>query len=351
MGVFGQFAASTQFVLFGKRHCTATGWTRHAKQYAEPAFHDSVDLRDKVYIVTGANAGLGFSLSNYLAEKGATLYMVCRSAERCETARAAIVESTGNTNVHPIIADCSLGADMRRMMKEFALREQHIDGLVCNAGAITKQKTLTSEGFEVTFATHLLHGSYLLAHLALPLLKRAAEPRVVFVSSGGAYNFGWDAARGTSDGLPDAKYDGTNAYAFAKRGQVLLAEEMAKLEPEVAFVSAHPGWVDTPGVDAWLGGNKGLLAPLRTPWQGAEGIAWLCAVPTRDKLQPGAFYLDREPQRKHIAGPFFTEGTHTKNSPEEVAELMTMLARAAQASAAPGEAPIGTPSTAEAMLS
>ena len=39
----------------------------------------------------------------------------------------------------------------------------------------------------------------------------------------------------------------------------------------------------------------------------------------------GAFYLDRTPQPKHIAGPFFTEGSYTKNSPEEVDALMRLL--------------------------
>lgn len=349
MGMFGQFAATTQFFLFGKRHCTATGWQRHAKQYADPTFHDTIDLKDKVFVVTGANAGIGLSLSTYLAGKGATLYMVCRNAERAESARSHIVQKTGNDRVQTLIADCSLGADMHRMIKTLEGREQRIDGLVCNAGAITKAKTLTAEGLEVTFATHLCIGSHLLARLALPLLKRAAEPRVVFVSSGGMYNFPWEWQRGTSEGLPDAKYDGTSAYAFAKRGQVLLAEEMATREPSVSFVSAHPGWVDTPGVDAWLGGSKGMLAPLRTPWQGTEGIAWLCAVPSRAQLQPGAFYLDREPQRKHLAGPFFTEGTHTKNSPEEVQELMARLEHAA-AAASGAEVPPMTPST-QATLS
>jgi dehydrogenase/reductase SDR family protein 12 len=56
------------------------------------------------------------------------------------------------------------------------------------AGALLNEKTLTEEGVEVTFATHLLYGSYLMSQLAIPYLKEAAEPRVVMVSSGGMYN-------------------------------------------------------------------------------------------------------------------------------------------------------------------
>ena len=42
-----------------------------------------------------------------------------------------------------------------------------LDGLVCNAGALMNEKTLTSEGVEVTFAAHLLFGTYLLGSLAM----------------------------------------------------------------------------------------------------------------------------------------------------------------------------------------
>jgi dehydrogenase/reductase SDR family protein 12 len=33
-----------------------------------------------------------------------------------------------------------------------------------------------------------------------------------------------------------------NYYSYAKRGQVLLAEEYTKLYPDIVTVSAHPGW-------------------------------------------------------------------------------------------------------------
>ena len=36
------------------------------------------------------------------------------------------------------------------------------------------------------------------------------------------------------------------------------------------------------------------------------------------QVESGAFYLDRVPRVKHVAGPFFSEGTYTKNTPQEV---------------------------------
>jgi dehydrogenase/reductase SDR family protein 12 len=78
---------------------------------------------------------------------------------------------------------------------------------------------------EATFASHLLYGSYLMTQLALPHLQQSDDPRVVLVSSGGMYNTPfpkWEVASGQS-----GKYDGQLAYAYAKRGQVLLCERWA----------------------------------------------------------------------------------------------------------------------------
>lgn len=84
-------------------------------------------------------------------------------------------------------------------------------------------------------------------------------------------------------------------------------------------------WTQTEAVDAAYGESKKYLEPLRSTWQGAEGIIWLTLAPA-DQLQSGGYYLDRAPKVKHIAGPFFTEGSYTKNTHEEVFEMMRNLA-------------------------
>lgn len=69
-----------------------------------------------------------------------------------------------------------------------------------------------------------------------------------------------------------------------------------------------------------------MLEPLRSLWQGSEGICWLACVPDAARvLQNGGFYLDRVPQTKHLAGLFNTEGTYTKNSPDEVRAMLDNL--------------------------
>mmetsp|Transcript_2038 Transcript_2038/g.3183 ORF Transcript_2038/g.3183 Transcript_2038/m.3183 type:complete len:530 (-) Transcript_2038:49-1638(-) len=235
-----------------------------------------------------------------------------------------------------------------------------LHALVCNAGALLNDFTKTSEGVETTFASHLLFGTYLLTKLALPTLQNTPDSRVVVVSSGGMYNTAfpdWEVVT-----CRKGKYDGQLAYARAKRGQVLLCERWAELYPtgapdakkmkkrkskkkvksnensgssssgseddsssnNPAFVSCHPGWVDTPGVDAAYGEQKKYLEPLRNLWEGTDGIAWLCVAP-RQQLVSGSYYLDRREAVKHIAGPFFSEGSYTKNTREEVDWMMSQL--------------------------
>lgn len=258
--------------------------------------------------------------------------MVCRSPGRAIKARDEIVAKTNNPNIQLLMADCGLEADIRRIVEEFIHHRKStlpegspvtLNGLVCNAGALLNEKTLTSEGVEVTFATHLLFGTYLLGELLMPYLEASPDGRIACVSSGGMYNSkfpAWEDA--TSTGLK--KYDGQYVYAYAKRGQVLLCEEWQKVHPKLKVVSCHPGWTATEAVDAAYGDDKKYLEPLRTPWQGAEGIIWLMVAPT-SQIEGGAFYLDRQPRVKHLSGAFFSEGKFTKNTPEEIHQMMENL--------------------------
>jgi len=318
---YSQFAATTQFFLYGTRHFNETGYERHVKAYKEPAFLDSVDLRGKVFMVTGANAGLGREITQFLASKGARVYLVCRNAERGAAAVAEISAAVVGADLHVLKADCGLEADVRRCWEEFAAAGSRLDGLVCNAGALLNDKQLTTEGVEVTFASHLLFGTYLLSKLAMPFLVKS-QGRLVFMSSGGMYQTrfpDWDTVNALS-----GAYDGQMSYCYMKRAQVLLAERWAREQPDIKVVSCHPGWSGTEGVDKAFGSKKSMLEPLRTTWEGAEGTCWLLTCPF-EAVQSGAYYLDREPQVKHMAGPFFTEGSFTKNTEAEVDVMLEKL--------------------------
>ena len=165
---FGDFAAPTQFFLYGKRHFTQTGYQRHAAKYEEPNLLNEVDLAGRVFIVTGANSGIGKEIVTSLARRGAEIYMLCRNPARAEKAKNEVFDATGNTKLHILLAECGLEKDVRRVWEDFVAHrkssggELRLDALVCNAGALLNEKSVTSEGVEVTFASHFLFGTYLL---------------------------------------------------------------------------------------------------------------------------------------------------------------------------------------------
>ncbi|GKY95455.1 hypothetical protein MPSEU_000507100 [Mayamaea pseudoterrestris] len=351
--IMGQAISSTQFYFYGRKHFTQTGYLKHVSSYySQPpqslasiplgaSNADGIDMTGKVVLVTGANSGLGKQVATYAAAKGAKLYMLCRNEQKAEQAKQDILQeiktsggddaATTNGSFTPtvevIVVDVSEMESVRSAAKELQARESKVDVIVCNAGVLLNDRTETSEGHEATFASHLLGGAYLLPQLLLPQLEAADGARVITVTSGGMYNFklpSWEVL--TSD--KSVTYNGVNAYAYAKRGQVLLAERRSHEQPKVKWVTVHPGWADTNAVDEAFGDKKKYLQPLREPWQGAEGVAWLMAADASE-LENGAFYLDRKPQPKHIAGPFFTEGHYTKNKPEEVDAFMIKLKEAA----------------------
>lgn len=342
IGLIKQGIVSSQFFLFGKKQFTQTGYLKHVAQYREPvqsaAFvdadtNDGVDLTGKTFLVTGANQGIGKEIATYAAGKKATVYMLCRNKERAESAQKDIQDLTNNQNVIVLLGDVSEPSQVKRVVSEFQGKEQKLDCLVCNAGALFNERQVNSEGQEITLMSHLVSGSYQLTKLLLPSLKEASkrnsgESRVIYVTSGGMYNAKfpeWEEAAST--GKYESSYSGNLAYSYAKRGQVLLAERFTKEYPEIAFVSGHPGWTRTAGVDAAFSSSAKYLEPMRTTWEGAEGICWLTAT-SKKNLESGGFYLDRVPQRKHIAGPFMTDGTYTKNTEEEVETMMKCLGQA-----------------------
>ena len=194
-------------------------------------------------------SGIGREISNYLAAKGGIIYMICRNKERAIEAQNEIKNQFNNPEVYILVGDCGSEHDVRRMWKEFTDHRTsknnniQLNSLICNAGALSKSKTLTKEGIETTFATHLLFGTYLLGSLALPTLTSTPDSRLIAVSSGGMYNTkfpSWDVATSTSCHV---NYDGQLAYAYAKRGQVLLCERWSNLyaNSPVSIVSCHPG--------------------------------------------------------------------------------------------------------------
>ena len=245
-------------------------------------------------LVTGATSGLGLATAVGLARLGAEVVITARGHDRAEQAVAAVLQAAADATVSYLLADMGEFDQVRALADEFLSAHDRLDVLVHNAGALTREHTLTGGGLELTVASQVA-APYLLTGLLLPALRAATPSRVVQVSSGGMYTQRFDLA--TLEMGPDG-YDGVVAYARAKRAQlVLLHEWVRRLDGSgVTFHAMHPGWADTPGIRGSLPGFAKVMGPLlRTPEQGADTVIWLAAGPEAVE-STGGFWLDRKPR-------------------------------------------------------
>jgi NAD(P)-dependent dehydrogenase (short-subunit alcohol dehydrogenase family) len=248
-------------------------------------------LRGRTVLVTGPTSGLGRAMAGRLAALGARVVLVGRDPGRLASVRDELVAAHGPDRATAVGADMASLRSVRDAVERIATNEPRLDVLVDNAGAMFPERTIGPDGLEATFATMVVGPFALIAGL-LPLLRRTGRARVVAVTSGGMY-----AQRLDLDDLAWARrpWNGTRAYAQAKRAQVALIREWARRVPphEIAFSAMHPGWAATPGLAASLPGFSRVMGPLlRTADDGADTAIWLAADPAAAG-ETGHLLLDR----------------------------------------------------------
>ncbi len=268
---------------------------------------DSYDLTERTILVTGATSGLGLSACEQFARMGATLVLLGRDAAKTEAAAKKIRALTKPEMVRSVVADMGDLDQVRAAAARVRETVGHLDVLVHNAGALSARRVENRDGIEQTVASQVV-GPFLFTQLLLPMLRAhmpARSPvvglpgRVLTMSSGGMY-----ASKLRVDDLQmsEGSYKGAEQYARAKRAQVTLSEMWAERVPreETVFHALHPGWADTPGVEASLPTFRKIVGPLlRSPEQGADTLVWLAADDGAPLASSGRFWLDRRPRAIH----------------------------------------------------
>lgn len=310
-----------KLVLPGMFKFTRRGYLTAKKSWKGLA----ANLSGKQAVVTGATSGLGKETAMALAKMDADVLVVARSASKVEALREEIRLETGKT-IHSVIADLSSIAETARAAEEIAATFATIDILVNNAGALFNERIVTPELLEKSFALLLL-SPFVLTESLLPNLQRAAQGRVINVSSGGMYT---QPVYLDDLQYEQGSYDGPKSYARAKRGLVDMTEVWTRqhADASVTFNAMHPGWADTPAVASSLPGFYKVTKPLlRTPREGADTIIWLAAAKEAAR-ESGKFWLDRQP---HTTAIF----PGTQSSPKTQEKLYGVLKELAQEIANP----------------
>lgn len=188
-------------------------------------------LTGKIFLITGANSGIGFSTAQQMAQEGATVIMACRSLERGQAAMKKIINSTGSSSVHLMQVDMASCASIRTFSAAVVERFGRLDALINNAANFdisVRVPHLTENGAEEIFSTNHL-GPYLLTRLLLDVLKRSAPARVVNIASKGLITYPFLKIQ--FDDLTTSrkrKYSPQYAYYHSKLAQVMFTRELAK---------------------------------------------------------------------------------------------------------------------------
>lgn len=190
-------------------------------------------------VVTGGAGGVGRAVCAAFATLGDRVALVHRP-ESVERARAVLSDLPGSGHVL-VAGDQATAAGARAVADDAAAALGGVDVLVNNAAAGAEHPPLTTgpedwaTAWEQVFAVNLF-GPVNLTHAAIPYLRASTAPRVVNVSSRGAYR-----------GEPDMP-----AYGASKAALNSFTQSMAlALGPVGIAVSAvAPGFIDT-GMARW----------------------------------------------------------------------------------------------------
>ncbi|GAC1317552.1 MAG: SDR family oxidoreductase [Acidimicrobiales bacterium] len=250
-----------------------------ADQIRSHSIGTELDLEGRTAVVTGASDGIGAVTASRLAGRGATVITVGRNPTKLETVADRIRSEGGAVEPHAVDFG-SLDA-VRELAGAILAAHDRVDVLVNNAGLTMEKRTLSADGFEMTFAVNHL-APFLLTNLLAPALVAAAPARVVTTSSVTMLK-----ARIDFDDLQSERgYGRMKAYGMSKLCNVLFTRELARrFDPaQLTANCLHPGSVRTQ-----IMRGRGLLSQVATgigglvlvsPEKGAETILFLAADPS-----------------------------------------------------------------------
>lgn len=285
---------------------TKLGWNRARKRF--PATLG----KEKTVLITGPTSGLGYAASKRLAARDCELILVARNEKKLEGLTSELREKGFQKNIETYICSMENLEQVHKVCEAISQKGYALDALINNAGALYNEEKKIN-GIERTTLVDLV-APYIFSKKLAPLLE-AKRGSIINVSSGGMYGAELNLKALRSSPKP---YGGARAYAYAKRGLMVMTEFLNEelKEKQVKVHAMHPGWADTPGVLKSLPlFHKITRYFLRSPFEGADTIVWLALT---NPKQGGYFWLDRRVQNTHIL-------KSTKENSDTQKELKTFL--------------------------
>jgi len=186
------------------------------EQYKKlPVLVEPGTCSNKIYIVTGANSGLGLETARHLVRgSAARVILACRNAAAGQRAKADIERTTGRTGIAQVWPlDLASSTSVQAFAKRASEELERVDGLIQNAGVWLDKDFEMVEGNETTMTVNVVN-TLLLGVLMMPKMMESArqygiQPCIVFVVSGLGFQVEKELAKSKGraklfDGLNDA---------------------------------------------------------------------------------------------------------------------------------------------------
>lgn len=271
----------------------------------------------RTFIVTGANRGIGYEVTKWIAMLGGTVIMACRSEDDTMKAMRQMdkeykEEKALGTRGLVDVAELSLifmKLDLSSLQstKDFVQaykdsgRPLHV--LICNAGVSKAKPELTDDGFEYMMQVNYLSHFLMIAKF-LPMMKTNEEDsRIVLVSSDAhkicRYEFENINFKGDA-----SKFGALDFYGRSKLYQIMQMHCLHRRlrNSIVSVTSVHPGMVETnigaefkdrTAYQIFLSVSR-FVGVMRSPFDGAATVI-NCAVNPELKTAGGVYFKDCQP--------------------------------------------------------
>ena len=141
-----------------------------------------MQIKDRVFVVTGASSGIGLSTAIALSDRGAKVALLARSTEALQRLAQQLPGSL------PVTGDMTRFDGVRKAVRAVHRHYGRVDGLVNNAG---RGYTATVEEIDPSVFDEIFHlnvlGPIVAMQAVIPLMRAQGGGSIVNVNSGTAF--------------------------------------------------------------------------------------------------------------------------------------------------------------------
>lgn len=243
-------------------------------------------MQNKIVLVTGSTDGIGKQTAVDLANMGAHVIVHGRNAEKTEQTVRQVKEQVSGGEVYGVTGDLASFNSIQKMSRELHDRFDRIDVLINNAGVFKKERLLSQDGIELTFAVNHL-SYYLLTGMLLDLVRESDYARIVNVASQA------HASKLDFGNLQGEKfYEGYDAYSRSKLCNILFSYFLsdALANSGITVNVLHPGVISTKLLHAGFGAGGSQLT------EGSKTSVYLASDPGLNETS-GLYFSNQQSVR------------------------------------------------------